>query len=407
MATKAIQIMKQVQADRSVQRARELLMRTTPTPKTYAPETAPQRYVARPWEGGHSIAWLSWLGGTLLLVGQLENPLYLVLVWAICVLIWSTCAGNGPLGRSIRLFLWLGAWIFGLHLCFSIFTVSLLRGQTILWTMPVWQLPALLGGLHIGGIVSLEQIVYGAVRGLRIWTLLMVFGTFNACVNHYRLLRRAPGFLMHVGLIITIGLAFVPQTILKLKAIREAQRLRGHRFRSWRDALPLLVPLLSGGLERALMLAEAMEARGYGRIAQPTTTDQRSSFYQRWSIVRALVFLLIGCTGLLSGVTIYQGIGAGLAATGTAIILWNWRTLSTQRTTYIREHWTWHSSMVVGAVWAGALLLIFLQHQGYDLAYRIFPKLSYPRFDPVILLPLLCVSLPVWVWPKQASRAAD
>jgi energy-coupling factor transport system permease protein len=49
----------------------------------------------------------------------------------------------------------------------------------------------------------------------------------------------------------------------QFQQIREAQSIRGHRFRGIRDLLPVLMPLLMGSLERAFQLAETMTARGF------------------------------------------------------------------------------------------------------------------------------------------------
>ncbi|HOA92648.1 MAG TPA: acetate--CoA ligase family protein, partial [Quisquiliibacterium sp.] len=71
-------------------------------------------------------------------------------------------------------------------------------------------------------------------------------------------------FLHQAGVVSSIALTFVPQLIVSARDIREAQRIRGHRFRGRRDMLPLIVPLLTMALERAIGLAESMESRGFG-----------------------------------------------------------------------------------------------------------------------------------------------
>jgi hypothetical protein len=77
-------------------------------------------------------------------------------------------------------------------------------------------------------------------------------------------LRATPAFLFHAGVIISIAVTFVPQMVLGAKEIRQAQRIRGHRFRGIRDLLPLILPLLARA-QRAIQLAETMEARLWKR----------------------------------------------------------------------------------------------------------------------------------------------
>jgi energy-coupling factor transport system permease protein len=365
-----------------------------------------RRSVARPWEGGHSVAWLIWVLGAMASVLQTDNPLYLALLWGVATLVWTACAGAGPLARSFNLLLALGGWIFAMHVVFSVITAGFLRGAHVLVTLPTLTLPRLLGGLQLGGSITAEQLVSGATRGLRLWTLLLLVGAFNACVNHYRLLRRSPRFLFQAGLVITIGLAFVPQTVLRLRAIREAQRLRGHRFRSWRDALPLFVPLLSGGLERALNLAEAMESRGYGRTLHRDEASARLGRRLQALALAGLAGLMLGCFAFL-----FYPAGTGLSRLGLAgmvlgagLIMAGWwrsgRALS--RTTYNRERWTGADRLVALAAVAAPAGLWLLGRAGLALTYPIFPSVGLPPFAAPLAIPLLLLAAPALAWaPKK------
>ena len=108
-------------------------------------------------------------------------------------------------------------------------------------------------------------------------TLLAVFGTFNAGADTYALLRAIPAGFAQAGLVTAIALAYMPQTLTRWAEIREAQTLRGHRLRGARDLVPLAVPLLTGGLDRAINLAEAMEARGFAPEGSATARPVRAS----------------------------------------------------------------------------------------------------------------------------------
>ena len=394
---------------RVVGRARDALLRVPPPAKIAdeqrAKSTARRRVIARPWAGGHSVAWLMWVGGAMATVTQTDNPLYLALLWGVALLVWTACAGDGPLASAFGLLVRLGGFIFVMHIVFSVITAGFLRGETVLLTLPTRTLPRLLGGLQLGGIISLEQLVYGAARGLRLWTLLLLVGAFNACVNHYRLLRRSPRFLFQAGLVITIGLAFVPQTVLRLRAIREAQRLRGHRFRGWRDALPLFVPLLSGGLERALHLAEAMEARGYGRTLNHDPQSARMARREQWLALGGVMLLMLGCFGFLfypsgSG---QSRIGLGALLVGVVLIGAGWWRAGAAlgRSTYRRERWT-TNDLVVGLLAIVAPLgLLLLQYSGVTLTYRVFPRVGLPPFEPLVAVPLILLAAPAVLWAHR------
>ena len=211
----------------------------------------------------HPMVWPIWLLAGTLAVSS--NPLHNLLLLLGAALVTLVCQNDSPVGRAFGFFVRIGLVVIGLRLVLSLVAVGgFTYGTTPLGRLPVVALPWWLGGLALGGPFTLEMLASGIVGGVQLLTLLALFGAFNAVADHYGLLRRAPSFLGGIGLVLTIGLAFVPQTLGQLGAIRESQRVRGHRFRTWRDALPLLVPLISGGMERSLQLAEAMDSRGYG-----------------------------------------------------------------------------------------------------------------------------------------------
>ena len=84
-----------------------------------------------------------------------------------------------------------------------------------------------------------------------------------------------PAFIYQMGVVSAIAVGFVPQMVAAWQTIREAQQVRGHRVRGLRDLLPLIMPLLITALERAMQLAESMEARGFGGPAEPGSRGRR------------------------------------------------------------------------------------------------------------------------------------
>jgi len=202
----------------------------------------------------NSRAWLVWMMAALAVAMLATNPLYLVIV-LLCAALVRASFGAGDS---------LPAWRFGLTVvAFSTFYNTLLThlGDTVLFTLPR-ALPL------VGGPITLEAIAFGASRGLALWALFAVFAVFNDVLSPYELVRLTPRFLREAGLVISITLAFVPQTVRSFRQVREAQAIRGHQLRGVRDLAALLVPLLADSLEKAVQLAEAMEARGYGQTSQ-------------------------------------------------------------------------------------------------------------------------------------------
>ncbi|HEY0604862.1 MAG TPA: energy-coupling factor transporter transmembrane component T [Herpetosiphonaceae bacterium] len=338
----------------------------------------------------HSLVWLLWLIAGVVAIST--NPLLNLIVMAQAVLVATTCHTESPVGHAFGLFLRLGLLFVLTRTILSIVPVGgFAYGATPLITLPEFELPIWLGGLHLGGPSTLEMLIFGLVSGLRLWALILVFGAFNAIADHYGLLRRLPRMLFHAGLITTIALTFVPQVISHLQTIRDAQRVRGHRFRTWRDGLPLIVPLLSGGLERSIQLAEAMDSRGYGQ-----TTSQQPTLLAQGVIIVGLTILALGLYFGLTGT--WQGWIAAGAGAVLAIEMLRRMTGPSRRTRYLRDRWRRRDTLVA----ATCLLLITgmtalrLADRG-GLLYTTLPRVTLPPFEPLVGALLLLLSTPALI----------
>ena len=66
-------------------------------------------------------------------------------------------------------------------------------------------------------------------------------------------------------MVVTVALTFAPEAVIELGRLREARRLRGRPVRGVAALRGLALPVLEGGLDRAVALAASMDSRGYGR----------------------------------------------------------------------------------------------------------------------------------------------
>lgn len=346
----------------------------------------------------HTGTWLAWLAAAVLVAGLTNNPLYLLLVLLATTLVFRVWREPTPLARTYRLFVIAGFGLWLGYMFFGVVTVGGARGQTIVLTLPEMQLPPLLGGVTLGGPVAAEDLAWGAARGLQIWTLMAVFGVFNALVDHYRLLRMTPRSLFHVGLVVTIAISFVPQLVRSITEITEAQRVRGHRFRGPGSYMPLVGPLLAGSLESSIQLAEALDARGYGRtqIADPTLGLRQFG-------------IVVGLVGFGTGLFLwlYYGISvfavALLVGCGALLVLML-RSLGhlVQRTTYRQERWRLRDTCVVlgaagtAAVWIGMRLL----NTG-DMVYNPYAASIMPHVSMLAPPTLLVLAIPALLRPRK------
>jgi energy-coupling factor transport system permease protein len=130
-------------------------------------------------------------------------------------------------------------------------------GSHPLWTGPT--LPVL-GPLD----VTQEELRLAALNALRLTAVGLAFAAYALLVDHDALVRG-----VRVGrrsaLVVALATRLVPS--LQADGVRyaEAVRGRGLELNGVRARARLLSPLVAGSLERALSVAEAMEARGFGR----------------------------------------------------------------------------------------------------------------------------------------------
>jgi energy-coupling factor transport system permease protein len=353
----------------------------------------------------HTLTWLIWLCCAVLALVLAPGPPYALLALLSTALVAAAWGRSAPDSRPYALFARLGALVLLGYIVFSVVTVGGARGQTVLLRLPAARLPDALGGVVLGGPITGEALALGASRGLVIWALLAAFGAFNALVNHYRLLRLAPRSLFHAGLAVTIAVTFVPSLVRAAGEIREAQRARGHRFGGPRSWLPLAAPLLAGSLEKSVQLAEALDARGFGR----TRPDERAMLRHQLAVLASVLLLGAGAFGWL-----YYGRGAApwsaaAGAAGALTLLLAMRSLGrlVTRTAYRRERWRRRDTLVVALAAACIVALAALRAQsGLALVYNPFPRVGWPPFDLRAGIALLALAAPAPFAPAGAPEGA-
>ncbi len=340
---------------------------------------------------GHPGAWALWALAAALPALTTRNPAYLLLLLLAVAVVQA--ALPEPPGRSGGWwgFLWKAAlflWLVTIPL--NALTVH--YGTTVLFSLPT-AIPVI-GGI-IGGPVTLEAAAYGFLTGLALLAVLAVFITLNRAVAPYQLLRGLPPVLFQTGVMASIALSFVPQAAAALREIREAQAVRGHRWRGLRDVGPLFLPLLTTGLERSLQLAESMEARGFG--AAPL----RSPASRRWGQGLLAAALL----GLLAGLLLRALVGDGPASAGLlvgggaalalALVLHG---RSVRRTRYRPRGWSRRDTAIALSAGLAALAYVVLLLVGPALVdYSPYPTLAWPAFRPAIGALFLLLTGPAWL----------
>jgi energy-coupling factor transporter transmembrane protein EcfT len=203
-----------------------------------------------------------WMSAILLAVGvvALDNAwIALAIVGAVAFLVYIRRDGS-PWNRSFNLSLRIGATILAIRTVVGILIGVPIPG-TILFRLPILDLPSWMPGIRIGGAVTLERLSSSLHEGVIIATMIALFGAATSLTSPHKLLRVTPSFIYEIGITLVIATSLFPQLAVSARRIRVAQKLRGIekiRIRS------IALPLLEESLARSLQLAAAMDARGYG-----------------------------------------------------------------------------------------------------------------------------------------------
>jgi len=159
-------------------------------------------------------------------------------------------------------------------------------GSHPLWTGPT---VPVLGPLD----VTREELAQAAFQALRLAAVGLAFACYALLVDHDRLVGAA-GWARRSTLAVALATRLVPTLERDAAGLREALRGRGVELGGAR----LLSPLLAGSLERGLNLAEAMEARGYGRAGRTRAPSPPWSALDRAALAAAPVVVVMGALWL-------------------------------------------------------------------------------------------------------------
>lgn len=329
----------------------------------------------------HPRAWLIWLAAAIVTLSLTRNPLYLLLILA-CLTGVSQALRREAYTPVLPLpLLRLGLLIVATSALFNFASAHF--GRTVLWSLPA-SIPL------IGGPWTLEALVFGAVNGLVLVGFLLAFNVLYQALPTQALIRMIPRALYPVAVTISIAVSYVPTTLEQFYQIRDAQRMRGHQVRGVRDWLPLFMPLLVGGLERAFQLAEAMTARGFGSLGALPRTGQD---FSRVALAAGLAALLSGLLLLLfwqqpvaGWALVALGIGALLLA------LWH-QGRRVQRSVYRREAWSSRDTLMTLAA-VVTLAVYALPSSRASLAWSPYPQISWPGLAPLLGLATLGLLAP-------------
>jgi energy-coupling factor transport system permease protein len=354
-------------------------MTTTPTNSTTTRPT---------W---HGVTWLVWAVSAAATVQLAPSPVYVALVIAVAAVVVQAHAREGPLTRVFPVLVAVAVFFACLRVVLTVATTH--GGTDVLFTTPEFTLPRLLGGFTVGGTVETSVLAISAAEAFAVVGVIAVFAAFNAVVSHHELVQSAPRAFHELGLVVVVALAFVPSTVRAIGAVREADRARtGGRVVRRGRLVRLVVPILESGLERAVSLAESMDARGFAR-GKASPREQLSA----WCGLGALVLLgggFVALVGEASGIAATLAV-AGCGALVLAVVL---SSTASSRVRYRRRRLTAPDLVVAGLSVVAPTSLWILSSTGEDsLVWRQTLPLEWPAFHFLPAVAILFLLAPVTI----------
>jgi energy-coupling factor transport system permease protein len=141
--------------------------------------------------------------------------------------------------------------------------------------------------------VTSEELSESLFQSLRFAAVGLAFAAYALLLDHDRLLL-AGGWLRRSVLAVALATRLLPTLERDAAGFVEALRGRGVAVKGLRGHARLLSPLVAGSLERALNLAESMEARGFGRPGRTRAPSPPWSSRDHVALAGAALAVLTG-----------------------------------------------------------------------------------------------------------------
>ena len=264
------------------------------------------------------------------------NPLLLGLIIAVVAFVVAARRSDAAWATGFGAYLVLGLVVVAMRVVFRMLFDGQ-SGEHVLFTLPEIPLPGGAAGVRIGGPVSLEGVLAAFYDGLRAGDAADLPGSTNVLANPKRLLKSLPTALYEVGAAVTVALSVAPQLIESGRRVIHARRLRGDVGRRTRWFRQVVIPVMTDALDRSLLLAAAMDSRGYGRSGGEAPIARRLTGVL---VIAGMLGICIGTYGLLDA-TAPRTLGFPMLALGLLLAVAGFVASGsrTHRTRYRPDRW--------------------------------------------------------------------
>ncbi|WP_270887622.1 CbiQ family ECF transporter T component [Pedococcus sp. 5OH_020] len=349
----------------------------------------------------HPVGWWAWAIGMAVAASRTTNPLLLLLTVSVTGMVVVAKRGSSPWARAFRLYLALGSAVVLMRVVLHVL-VGQKAGTIRLLALPGVHLP----GITLLGPLYLEGLLAAAAEGLRLATLIVCIGAANALANPKRLLRTLPSALHEIGTAVVISVSVAPQLAESVLRVRRARALRGEQGGGLRTVGRIALPVLQDTLDRSLLLASAMDSRGYGRrAAQRPATRRLTAFLTLTGLLGAALGLYAVLDQTSTGIAGWPLLAAGLVLCALGLHVGG---RGVHRTVYRPDAWAGPEWAVAGSgVAAGTLMVVLAAHQPTSISLPLEP-LGWPALPWPGVLALAVGAAPALLAPPPpvARRGA-
>ncbi|MCL1923056.1 MAG: energy-coupling factor transporter transmembrane protein EcfT [Propionibacteriaceae bacterium] len=356
------------------------------------------RSLTRPLHPG---AWWVWALGCAVVASRTSNPLLLALIIAVVCFTVVARRSSAPWALAFRLYVYVGIFVVLMRMLLRI--VFSADGPTIIWNLPTLSFPGVFSSVRLFGPVSAEVLVASGASGLQLATIILGVGAANSLANPKRLLAAVPGALYEWGTVVVIALTIFPQLAQSIVRVRRARQLRADTGKGVHLIRYVAMPVLNDALDRSLLLAGAMDSRGYGRS---TSLSQRSKHVTTTLLLTSSVALSVGAYGLLDTGKTPVWMGAPMVILGLGLGLTGLRLSGRRvvRSRYRPDTMGTTEWLVMGSAGLGVVLSMVMSWIQPFIAYPVIQPLTWPSLSFLALATACALLIPALVAPQPELR---
>lgn len=161
--------------------------------------------------------------------------------------------------------------------------------------------------------ISIQGLFFALGTALRMLAVMTAFALYSTLLDQDEQFATMSALSFRSALVVSLATRMLPVLAGDVGRVSDAQRARGVELDrgGWRQRafrrLPLLGALITRSLERAMDVAESMEARGYGRRGRRTWRRRR-----RWRVLDAAIL----AASLAAAGALLVSLATGISAFG-------------------------------------------------------------------------------------------